>query len=108
METPITPSLLEEVVARIVEAVQPERIYLFGSQAEGTATKDSDVDLCVVADMAEPPRERMRRISSLFPLRPFAMDVFVYTPEEFREKVKLINSIGYVAHKYGRLLYERT
>ncbi|MEN6547703.1 MAG: nucleotidyltransferase domain-containing protein [Armatimonadia bacterium] len=39
---------LEELVRRIVEAVQPLRIILFGSAARGEAGPDSDIDVLVV------------------------------------------------------------
>jgi uncharacterized protein len=39
---------LDELVRRIVEAVHPLRIILFGSAARGEMTPDSDVDVLVV------------------------------------------------------------
>lgn len=36
---------LQEIVRRIVEVAQPERIILFGSSEQGTAGPNSDVDL---------------------------------------------------------------
>ena len=39
---------LAEVVRRLVEAYQPERIYLFGSTARGDVGPDSDYDLFVI------------------------------------------------------------
>ena len=36
---------MRDVVARAVRAIDPRRIWLFGSQARGTATRVSDVDL---------------------------------------------------------------
>ena len=39
---------LAEIVRRLVEAYQPERIYLFGSMARGDAGPDSDYDLLVL------------------------------------------------------------
>lgn len=39
---------VQELVRRIVEAVQPLRIILFGSAARGEMTPDSDVDVLVV------------------------------------------------------------
>lgn len=39
---------LQELVRRIVEAVHPLRIILFGSAARGDMTPDSDVDVLVV------------------------------------------------------------
>lgn len=39
---------VQELVRRIVEAVQPLRIILFGSAARGDMTPDSDADVLVV------------------------------------------------------------
>lgn len=39
---------LEELVKRIVDAVHPLRIILFGSAARGEMTPDSDLDVLVV------------------------------------------------------------
>ena len=43
-----TDEQLSEVVRRIVEVCDPERIVLFGSTARGEATEHSDLDLLVV------------------------------------------------------------
>jgi len=40
-----TPEKIAEAVRRIVAAVSPVRIILFGSQARGEGGRDSDVDL---------------------------------------------------------------
>ncbi len=37
-------ALLAEVVRRLIEAYQPERIHLFGSKARGDDGPDSDYD----------------------------------------------------------------
>ena len=39
---------LAGIVARLIEAYQPERIYIFGSKARGDHGPDSDFDLMVV------------------------------------------------------------
>lgn len=39
---------LDEIVRRIVEAVAPEKIILFGSAARGDTGPHSDVDLLVI------------------------------------------------------------
>ncbi|MFC1712299.1 nucleotidyltransferase domain-containing protein [Candidatus Poribacteria bacterium] len=103
----ITPEKTEEIVERIVEAVHPHRIYLFGSRAKGTETEDSDIDLLVIADMEGPPHKRSVVIHRLFPRRNFSMDVFVLKPEEFEHEKMLVNSIGSIVSKEGKILYER-
>ena len=41
-------TLLNEIVRRLVAALQPETIYLYGSHSYGQPHEDSDVDLLVV------------------------------------------------------------
>jgi uncharacterized protein len=44
---------LEGVVARIIEKVDPEAVWLFGSRARGTHRPDSDFDLLVVTKLED-------------------------------------------------------
>ena len=39
---------LDEIVRRVAEVAQPDRIILFGSAARGQMTHDSDLDMLVV------------------------------------------------------------
>lgn len=103
----ITPEKIEEIVDRIVEAVHPHRIYLFGSRAKGTETEDSDIDLFIIADMEGPRHKRSVVVHRLFPKRDFSMDVFVFKPEEFEHQKAMVNSISSIVSEEGKLLYER-
>ena len=47
---PIDDAKMLEIVGRLVEAVNPDRITLFGSRARGDAGPDSDLDLLIVKD----------------------------------------------------------
>ncbi len=42
--------ILDDVVARIVDVAEPEKIILFGSAARGDAGPNSDLDLLVIKD----------------------------------------------------------
>ena len=44
----VSEEALEEIIRRVVEVAQPERIILFGSAARGEMGPNSDVDLLVV------------------------------------------------------------
>jgi predicted nucleotidyltransferase len=57
--------------------------YLFGSWARDDADALSDVDLMLVAPSTRPFVERFRDYPALLDL-PGALDLLVYTPEEFR------------------------
>lgn len=62
----LTPKLLEQMTEAIVQAVAPEQIVLFGSQARGTAGPHSDVDLLVVtAEGFGPHRRRIKEITRI-------------------------------------------
>jgi predicted nucleotidyltransferase len=80
----VTADVLRHVVQRIVEALGPERIILYGSRARGEQTVDSDLDLLVVMETAESKFHRGALVSDLVSPRFFSMDMAVYTPDEFR------------------------
>jgi predicted nucleotidyltransferase len=44
---------LIEVVGRLIRALDPDQIWLFGSRAEGRSAPDSDFDLLVVTKTAD-------------------------------------------------------
>ena len=46
----LTEDTLQEIIRRVVEVAQPERIILFGSAARGEMDSNSDVDLLVIKD----------------------------------------------------------
>lgn len=43
---------IKTIVEPIVRGTQVEKIILFGSYAKGVATKDSDIDLCMISNGA--------------------------------------------------------
>ncbi len=98
--------VLDEIVRRLVDALHPERIYLFGSRARGDARPDSDYDLIVVMPEAGlSPRERdvlaFRALCGVGA----AKDVIVYTPEEFAWRSRAPSSLPATVLREGRLLY---
>src|SRR5437763_3533532 len=77
-------ALLERVVQQIVRQFQPRRVILFGSQAYGDPTVDSDVDLLVVMDTHEPLGRCAARVAAAVD-HPFPLDVVVRTPGALAE-----------------------
>lgn len=45
VDDPRLTRILNDVLARAARHLDPDRVWLFGSQARGTATRTSDVDL---------------------------------------------------------------
>ena len=52
----VSQKILDDIIKRIVEVAQPEKIILFGSAAGGQMTGNSDVDLLIIKDGADPPQ----------------------------------------------------
>jgi len=103
----IDPALLGEAVQRLVAALQPERIYLYGSHAYGQPHEDSDVDLLVVIAQSALPVHRSaveayRALRGLF----LPAEIKVVTHAEFRRRVQWLNSIERIAEEKGQVLYE--
>ena len=96
---------LDEIVRRIVEAVEPEKIILFGSAARGETGSHSDVDLLVVAqggdrwDVAAKVYERLAGVG-------VPVDAVLVRPTDLE---RYGNSLGLVyrpALAEGRIVYE--
>ena len=98
---------IEEFGRRIGRQFNAERVILFGSYARGAVTRDSDVDLLVVADTDLPPRERYSAVRRLVADAPASFDIIVKTPEEYARWRSVVNHIVYFADKYGRVIYEQ-
>ena len=73
---------LSHICQIIAETVDAEKIYLFGSYAYGTPSRDSDYDLCVlVSDMALRPADAVKRIRrALFMVQDTPLDTFGHFP----------------------------
>lgn len=95
------------MVQRIVAKFQPLRVILFGSQARGTATPSSDVDLLVVLSEVEDKRraavEMLRAVGDL----PVAADIVVSTPEELARRGQIKGTVLRAALREGKVVYER-
>lgn len=103
----VTQGQITGLCQRIAQTLNPERIILFGSHAQGTATEESDVDLLVVADLALPPSKRSAAVRRLAADIPASFDITVKTPEEFARMRRVPNHIARIAESSGRVLYER-
>lgn len=99
------PSLLTDLIARIVRAVSPERIILFGSAAEGRMGPNSDLDVLVVKsgvyrriDLMHAIRKELRGFGA-------AVDLVVARPEELDEHGDRPGLVYREALKSGRELF---
>jgi predicted nucleotidyltransferase len=98
--------LLSEIIRRLVEAYQPERVYLFGSTARGDARPDSDYDLLVVVPDDAPPERRDSKLAYevLWGVRA-SVDAVVCSSRWFHARTHLKASLPGTVLREGRLLH---
>ena len=100
---------IENAVRAITKSMQPQRIYLFGSQSSGTATDGSDIDLCVIASLGETRKidalRKMRR--AMLPDVNASIDLLVYDASEFAIRSAMPTTMEYIIAAEGSLIYEQ-
>jgi predicted nucleotidyltransferase len=97
---------LTQLVAALRTA-DTERIYLVGSWARGEADELSDLDVVVIKRTTQPFLERLYEVAKLLPADIGAVDVLVYTPEEFAAMQRDENAFAQTVCEEGMLIYGR-
>lgn len=99
-------TLLNEAVERLVAALHPERIYLFGSRARGDARGDSDYDfMVVVKERAGEGRSMERDAHAALSDLGVSKDVVVMSRAYFEWMRGAKASLPATVEREGRLLY---
>jgi uncharacterized protein len=100
---------IPEIVRRLVEYYNPERIYLFGSVARGEAGPDSDLDFCVVLPDDAPKELYNGRIHSALSGWGIytAMDIIPFPATEFDLRAAhVVSSLPATVVQEGRIVYD--
>jgi predicted nucleotidyltransferase len=99
--------LMNDIVRRIVETAQPDKIILFGSRARGDARPNSDFDVLVIKPSSEPRYRRSVPLYVALADLPAEVEVMVYTPEEIEEWRMVPQAFVTTAVREGTTIYER-
>lgn len=97
-----------ERFARLVEAspYEPKQIILFGSHAKSIAHQHSDIDVCVVLDIADAARRRAAAfLIRLAGVNDLNMDVIVTTPQALKNDA--VSPILHEIRRTGIVVFER-
>jgi predicted nucleotidyltransferase len=101
----VKPSILRDIIRRVVEAAQPDKIVLFGSAARGEMGPDSDVELLVIKGGKF---DRWRISTAIYRHLSGAdapVDVVVVTPEEVERYRNTHCLVICPALKEGKVVY---
>ena len=106
MGTPVSrdEELLQTITNRIAEAINPQKIILFGSWARGEGGPHSDVDLLIIQESTLPRPQRYAQVRRLFWGMGIPMDILVYTPEEFARYQSVPGSFTHTVAREGRVV----
>jgi len=98
--------IVEELTGVLVQAAQPRRIILFGSQARGDAATHSDFDIMVVEEKPANRLAEMVRLNRLLRSFDIAVDLLVVSDEKFQYRRDTPGNVYYEAATTGQVLYE--
>ena len=96
-----------QIVEKIVNNYDPEKILLFGSYAKGNADIDSDLDLIIIKNTKTPKHKRGREIRKYLYGSLLPIDLKVYTPDELENEINSNYSFLNSVIKDIKSLYER-
>jgi uncharacterized protein len=102
----VKPNDIRELAKGIAREFHPERVVLFGSYAEGTATPDSDVDLLVVMPFRGTSLRMSVAILNHLDVR-FPVDLVARRPADVRRRYAEGDPLIREALDRGKVLYER-
>ncbi|MFM6930099.1 MAG: nucleotidyltransferase domain-containing protein [Bdellovibrio sp.] len=95
--------IINEIKETLKDAYNPLRLFLFGSRANSTATKDSDYDFVMV--VPNPKKSTLHEMSKarslVFNKHLVSADVFIYSEKEFDEWKDEFSSIPETALNTG-------
>jgi predicted nucleotidyltransferase len=105
IENTATLDDIREIVQQIVERFRPQKVILFGSYAQGTPTKDSDVDLLVIMETNEQALHAAARISAAID-HPFPLDILVFRPSDLKASLERRGVFATEVMAKGLVLHE--
>lgn len=102
-------SAIDQAVGGLVHALNPIKVYLFGSCAAGRFHDGSDIDLLVVVpDESGNKLDNTRKAYQATSDLPYPKDIIVDCESIFQKRSKWVSSIEREVLETGKLVYGRS
>ena len=101
--------IISDIVEKLIEGYQPDKIILFGSYAYGEPTEDSDIDMLIIKDTDKRRIDRCVEVRKLVydPNRGIPFSPLVYTEREINRRLALGDDFVTEIMEKGGVLYEK-
>ncbi len=99
---------LQQITRKIIAKFRPEKIILFGSNAWGNPSAESDLDLLIVKKSRQNILDLMRQVDRILSKRTVALDILVYTPQRLQMRLDLGDPFIKKVMDFGRVLYDKS
>lgn len=97
--------LLHDIEERLVAALNPEQIFLFGSYAYGEPTEHSDIDLLVIVPHSDQPSYRRAQVAhGAMSGLGMPTDILVMTRAEVNRKATVPSSLVTLVLRKGKVI----
>lgn len=101
----LSKEIKKEITLKILEAVNPIKIILFGSYANGQAKMDSDIDILVIEKKIKSKIEEKRKIRNSLKNIKYPKDILVVSEEEYIFYSSKFGSIFKEINEKGEILW---
>jgi len=98
---------IQNVVNKIANNFNPDKILIFGSFATGNTHPNSDLDLIIIKNSDLPRHKRSIEIQKSLIGSMIPMDILVYTNQEFEEEKLQKNTFINLLNNSYKIVYER-
>ena len=96
---------INQIIKIIKDNINPEKIILFGSYANGNPDEHSDLDLLIVKDSDVPRYKRGKEIRKYLRGIGVPLDIIVYTKDEIDRWKNVEEAFITQIMKNGKVLY---
>ena len=96
----------KQMAKTIALNIPVERVVLFGSQATGSLSPDSDVDLLIIQKANTSNKDVRTKADALFRGRKFSLDIVVCRKEEYDMNIQAGHPLFIEILQNGKILYD--